>query len=375
MGRRQARRYFGSTRVLPSGRVQARYTGPDGRTYTGRTPRAAAHVRSERYANAYLVPCPRRHTGGPVGVPRRAPARPPGRVRGCTRPTWLAGRDLADRTREDYAAVLRDHICPRSGSVPVTVITPAAVRAWHAGLRTDGADERAHAYGLLRTIMTTAVADEVIPANPCRVRGGGQVRRAKTIRPASLARTGGDRGALPGRYRLMALLAAWCALRSANWPNCAAPTSTSRRRDPRPPRRGGRVSGGRKVKGPKSEAGKRDVAIPPHLIPAVKDHLRDHVAASRDALVFPAASGGHMAPASLYRVYYPAREAAGRPDLRFHDLRHTGAALAAATGATLAELMARLGHSTAGAALRYQHAAAERDRSSPRHCQNSRAGR
>lgn len=49
------------------------------------------------------------------------------------------------------------------------------------------------------------------------------------------------------------------------------------------------------------------------------------------------------------------------PDLRFHDLRHTGAVLAAQAGATLAELMARLGHSTPGAALRYQHAAAGRD--------------
>jgi integrase len=58
----------------------------------------------------------------------------------------------------------------------------------------------------------------------------------------------------------------------------------------------------------------------------------------------------------------PAREAAGRPDLRFHDLRHTGATLAAVSGATLAELMARLGHSTPGAAMRYQHAAADRDK-------------
>ena len=74
-----------------------------------------------------------------------------------------------------------------------------------------------------------------------------------------------------------------------------------------------------------------------------------------------ASGGGHLQPSSLYRVYYRAREAAGRPDLRFHDLRHTGATLAAATGATLAELMGRLGHSTPAAALRYQHAAAERD--------------
>jgi len=61
-------------------------------------------------------------------------------------------------------------------------------------------------------------------------------------------------------------------------------------------------------------------------------------------------------------VFYPARSKAGREDLRFHDLRHTGAVLAASTGATLAELMARLGHSTPGAALRYQHAAQDRDR-------------
>jgi integrase len=69
-----------------------------------------------------------------------------------------------------------------------------------------------------------------------------------------------------------------------------------------------------------------------------------------------------MQPSTLYKVWYPAREAASRPDLRFHDLRHTGATLAAATGATLAELMARLGHSTPAAAMRYQHAAADRDR-------------
>jgi integrase len=69
-----------------------------------------------------------------------------------------------------------------------------------------------------------------------------------------------------------------------------------------------------------------------------------------------------MSPNSLYWHYYPARQAAGRPDLRFHDLRHTGAVLAASTGATLAELMARLGHSTPSAAMKYQHAAADRDR-------------
>lgn len=79
--------------------------------------------------------------------------------------------------------------------------------------------------------------------------------------------------------------------------------------------------------------------------------------------MFPAAADSqrHMQPSTLYKVYYSAREMAGRKDLRWHDLRHTGAVLAAQTGATLAELMGRLGHTTPGAAMRYQHPAADRD--------------
>jgi len=51
----------------------------------------------------------------------------------------------------------------------------------------------------------------------------------------------------------------------------------------------------------------------------------------------------------------------GLPELHFHDLRHTGNTLAAATGASTKELMSRLGHASAQAALRYQHATRERD--------------
>jgi integrase len=52
----------------------------------------------------------------------------------------------------------------------------------------------------------------------------------------------------------------------------------------------------------------------------------------------------------------------GLPDLRFHDLRHTGGTLSAATGASLKELMARLGHSSVRAAMIYQHATSDRDK-------------
>ncbi len=58
------------------------------------------------------------------------------------------------------------------------------------------------------------------------------------------------------------------------------------------------------VGAPKSDAGVRDVAIPPHLVPVVKAHLKQHVGPGRDALLFPAADGvSHMAPSTLYKVY------------------------------------------------------------------------
>ena len=123
-----------------------------------------------------------------------------------------------------------------------------------------------------------------------------------------------------------------------------------------------RIGEGFKPTTPKSDAGRRDVEIPPHLLPVIKDHLARFVGPEKDALLFPAAHGGYLAPATLYRRFYTARAKAGRDDLRWHDLRHSGAVLAAATGATLAELMGRLGHSTPQAAMKYQHAAAGRDR-------------
>jgi len=64
----------------------------------------------------------------------------------------------------------------------------------------------------------------------------------------------------------------------------------------------------------------------------------------------------------VHRHWHRARLAVDLPGLHVHDLRHAGLTLAAQTGATLAEVMRRAGHSTSRAALLYQHAAEDRDR-------------
>jgi integrase len=91
-------------------------------------------------------------------------------------------------------------------------------------------------------------------------------------------------------------------------------------------------------------------------------HLERFTVAEADALLFTTEAGAPLTASVLQRAWSKARLMVGRPDLHLHDLRHTGLTLAAATGATTAELMHRAGHSSAAAALRYQHATQDRDR-------------
>ncbi len=350
---------FGAVETLPSGRHRARYRGPDGRRYT-----APTLFLTHRDARGWLA-LRQAEIIRKAWTPPEADEKPQPKLTFKTYADgWIEHRDLKDRTREHYEKLLEDHILPWFGSLPIASITADDVRAWHAKLDKDTPTLRAHCYGLLRTIMGAAASDGKIATNPCVIRGAGTARRVHKIRPASLDEIAVIAREMPEQYRAMVLLAAWCALRFGE-------LTELRRADiilgddegmVRVERAVVRVEEGFQVTTPKSEAGVRDVAIPPHLVPALMAHLDKFVDDDKDALLFPAAHGGHLAPATLYRRFYTAREKANRKDLRWHDLRHSGAVLAAATGATLAELMGRLGHSTPAAAMRYQHAAQGRDK-------------
>jgi integrase len=348
---------FGSVDKRATG-YRARYTGPDGRRH-----QAPTLFIAKRDARAWLS---LRHAEIVRGqwMPPEADDRPAPRLTLADyAELWFEQRDLRDRTRAHYRKILDAHIKPAPlGPLPLASITADDVRAWYAATLKGRPTYRSHAYGLLRTIMGTAASDGKITANPCVIRGAGNAKRVHKIRPATLDELAKLVDAMPEPYRVMVLLASWCALRFGE-------LTELRRRDIdiddgviRVRRGVVRIKGEFVVGPPKSDAGTRDVAIPPHLLPAVRDHLVNHVEPGQDSLLFPAINGGHLAEATLTRWYYKAREAASRPDLRFHDLRHSGAVLAAATGATLAELMGRLGHSSPAAALRYQHAAQGADK-------------
>lgn len=369
------RRGWGTIKRMRSGKLQASYIGPDGYRHYGAwtfTDRDAASMwlRDERKAIE----------DGTWTPPKLRAAQVARDLFGPYARTWVATRrtkagPIKPRTRAEYLALLNRLLDPTFAGTPVRYISPEMVDAWWSKLDKANPTQNARAYSLLRSILTTAVERRLIDRNPCQIRGAGNVTRRKHIEPATLDELVVMVATVPFRYRAMLLLAAWCALRFGE-------LTELRRSDVDLAKGVLKVRRGVTwvtlddddlddedertepiVGDPKSEAGKRNVAIPPHVIPALREHLKRMPMAGRDALLFPAAGdpAGHMRPATLAKVWYRARRIAGRDDLSFHGLRHTGATFAAHTGATLADLMHRLGHSTPGAALLYQHAVSGRD--------------
>lgn len=112
---------------------------------------------------------------------------------------------------------------------------------------------------------------------------------------------------------------------------------------------------------PKSDAGRRVVAFPAYLRPMLDDHLKSYTGEGADSYVFTRPKGTALRRSNFRPVWVKATADAGLASVRVHDLRHTGATIAAQSGATLRELMNRIGHSTARAAINYQHAANGRD--------------
>ncbi|MGH3848301.1 MAG: site-specific integrase [Pseudonocardiaceae bacterium] len=114
---------------------------------------------------------------------------------------------------------------------------------------------------------------------------------------------------------------------------------------------------------PKSRAGRRTVALPAVLVAELERHRAVFGAADSDDYVFESAGGTPLERSNFrQRVWLPATRAVGLDGLRFHNLRHTAGTLAARTGATTKELMARLGHASPRASMIYQHASQDRDR-------------
>jgi integrase len=282
----------------------------------------------------------------------------------------VKGRLLSPMTRRGYDGLLGRHLLPTFGTAKLRRISAEQVRKWYADTARSSADQAAKSYRLLRAIMATALQDDRIGRNPCRIRGAGMERAAE--RPMVATSVVLDLAdAIDPKLRAFVLLAGFGGLRTGELLGLQRADVDPLHGLVHVRRQVHEVSGKtreastRVVTGPKSEAGLRSVAIPRTVMDELADHLATYTAAAPDAPVFPSKRGDlPLRRADLSNAW---RAALAKVDeapanLHVHDLRHHAATtMARMPGVTTRELMARIGHSSPAAALRYQHATVERD--------------
>ncbi|MET4157959.1 tyrosine-type recombinase/integrase [Agromyces sp. PvR057] len=368
-GRQTKRREtFGTLRKRESGRYQATYMGPDGKRHS-----APTTFQTMGDARAYLRGVQARIASGTwqsadterAEHERRALPFAAFATRWLDGRTSVGGKALRPTTLAEYRRLLAGPLAPLA-DLPLPSITRAVVEDWRTPLLMSGTrTQAARAYTLLSAIMGSAVDRGLIDASPCTIRGAASTRTGKRVNPPTRDELATIVEHVPERYRMLVLLAAWSGLRFGE-------LSELRRKDIHGYREAEglielhvsrgvvHVAGQGAVVGPpKTSAGERVVALPssvPGLYDALRAHLAERVGAYPDALLFTGADGeSHLRQSTVAKVFYPARETAGRPDLPWHGLRHFAASQYAAAGATEAEIMARQGQRSPGMVRRYVH--------------------
>jgi len=363
---------FGSVRKLPSGNYQARYIGPDLARH-----KAGVTFVNKTHAQAWLLEEQNLISRGvwepPLVRARKAEAQ------ALTVGEWVEqtiteretrtrGAMVAtsgDLDRKDYRLRIKDGL----GDVRLVDLAPAMVAKWWKGLP-DTPTQNARAYSLLRSVMSDAVDAELIDKSPCRLKGAGKPAPKHVPIALSAEQLLVYFDALPAERRAPLMVAGLCGLRSGEvrgLRRCDVDLDAGVLHVNQAVSRIRARSGGDgwewRIAPPKTRAGIRTVTMPGILIEALRDWLRDAPMNGREGLLFPARDGATpMDDAVLFRAHVVGREAVNEPTMTIHDLRKTAATMAAQGGATTAEVMRMLGHTTPQVAMVYQVATDSRDK-------------
>lgn len=361
MAGRKNQRAWGHVRKLPSGRFQAKYKGPDGLTYTARTPAGGPLTfDNNAHADKYLAKVRTAISDGKWTSPDAQ--------RAATIPTleefWLGWIErktstLAPRTAQQYKWLWTTRIEPAFGQVRLDAIMPMDVTNWHHKLA-DAPSAQAQAYSLLASMMRDAVAHWPRTLfTPCVVKAGGtSPARTKNIVILDRDQLAELCAALPEKYRAPVQVMYWGGLRYGELAglqrgDCTIfdthAVITIRRSIVRLAKTG-------LQEGPtKSEAGGRRVILPPKAAAALQGHLDAYVGASDDSWVLTAQTGGPMPETSFAKHFKKAAAAIAVPTLSPHMLRHAANVIRELAGASREQRLAMQGHTSDQVNALYRH--------------------
>jgi integrase len=273
---------------------------------------------------------------------------------------WLestAKPSVRPRTLAQYTDTLATYVRPHIGSMRLAKLTPLEVRGMMAALTEDGFSPRTvrMAHEVLRNALGAAVLDGLIPVNPAR----GEAVRKSVPRKERVERTtlAADdvvafldvvKGEPLGAFWTLFLLSGLRPgeMLGLRWKDVVGNVvRVNQVLVPRPEMH---------FMPPKSDSSRRAVTVPDVVVRALAEHRKRQAAARLAAgpdwtdmgLVFCTETGG---PLPYHRVTKPFKRllrAAGLPEMRPYDLRHSCATLLLEQGLSLKVVQERLGHST-----------------------------
>lgn len=290
-------------------------------------------------------------------------------------PGWLEnrranGKPLKASTKYGIVKAYENHIKPVLGDIALADITAQMVNDFRSGLDTSQPVMIRNTMKVLRGMINTALKPD-INGNPPILKTSPltasepKPESKREIIVATPDEVKAIYDAMPDAYAPTILLASLCALRIGEI--CALKVgdldfrrgiiTIAHTRATTP-------NTSELITAPKTSKSARTEMIPEPLSNALKEFIKKQDL-SKDDWLFPMRTDKTtpIRTNTLRDYYDKARRAANRPDLHFHDLRHTCLTWLAQSGATVKELMDMAGHSDPKIAMVYQHAADERRRS------------
>jgi integrase len=209
-------------------------------------------------------------------------------------------------------------------------------------------------YSLLKSVFNAAIYDELIERNPAKDKTATIVR-SRPSKVATIEQIEALSQAVPARYRVAVLLAAYTGLRQGELFGLARKHFNAKTNTITVERSVKRLQGKPAYIGKTKTAGSvRTVELPLQITRELEQHLKSYGVTDDEALIFTTGGGKLMTSSELCSWFIPARDRVGMSGFKWHWLRSTGATIAASTGASLPALMNRLGHTSVRAAMIYQ---------------------
>lgn len=358
----------GTVARLPDGRWQGRYTVHDG---DGRALRRAVYGKTKREAEDRLIDVLRDRNHQAIMFTRGRGPTVASYLEG-----WLTGVAVRCRPRtfERYRGLLRHHVIPALGAVPLTRLEVRQVNSLLAAKLAEGQAPQSvhHLRAVLRAALSAAVREGLVTRNVAALADPPRVpERVATVLTAAQARqlVAAAATARDGPLWVLALAtgARQGELLGLRWDDYSPET-----KELRISRTLQRLRGEWVVGETKTARSRRTLILPPVAVAALTrqrtQQLTDRLSAGpgwqdSGGLIFTTATGAPREGTHVTKVFQRSCAEIGLPRVRFHDLRHTTATVLAAAGIPVRDVQDQLGHSTVLTTLRtYVHAVPEAQR-------------